>query len=62
MVLATRLTEHSYSRIGDFFGGRDHTTVLYACEAVEKRRAKNPNLHNSMRRLTLELVGKDHRA
>lgn len=56
MVLATRLTDHSISRIGQFFGGRDHTTVLHAMKAVEKRRRDNPKLHNSLRRLTLELI------
>jgi chromosomal replication initiator protein len=56
MCLSTRLTDHSYTRIGQFFGGRDHSTVLYACEAVEERRKKNAKLHNSMRRLTLELI------
>jgi chromosomal replication initiator protein len=57
ITLAVRLTNHSYVRIGQLFGGRDHSTILYACQAVEKRRAKNPKLHNSIRRLTLELVG-----
>lgn len=56
MVLAARLTEHSYVRIGQFFGGRDHSTVMYACDAVEKRGKKNPKLRQSLRRLTLELI------
>jgi chromosomal replication initiator protein len=56
MTLAVRLTNHSYVRIGQLFGGRDHTTVLYACKAVEMRRKKNPRLHNSLRRITLELI------
>jgi chromosomal replication initiator protein len=56
IVLATRLTDHSYSRIGQFFGGRDHSTIIYACEAVEKRRKKNAKLHNSLRSLTLQII------
>lgn len=56
MTLAVRLTEHSYPRIGHFFGHRHHTTVLYACKAVEQRRKKNARLHNSLRSMTLELV------
>jgi chromosomal replication initiator protein len=59
ILLSTRLTEHSYVRIGQFFGGRDHSTIIYACQAVEERRRKNPRLHNSLRRLTLELIRRD---
>ena len=59
MVLATRLTDHSYCRIGQFFGGRDHSTVMYACRAVEKRSASNPKLRDSLRRVTLELIQKE---
>lgn len=60
MALAFRLTDHGFSRIGHYFGGRDHTTVIYALSAVERRRAKGGRagrkIHNTMRRLTLELV------
>lgn len=57
IALAFRLTEHSLKRIGFFFGGRDHSTIIHACKAVEARRKKNPKLHNSLRRLTLALAG-----
>ncbi len=36
MALAKELTEHSLPEIGDAFGGRDHTTVLYACRTIQK--------------------------
>ena len=40
MFLARDLTDHSTTTIGKRFGGRDHTTVLFACKQVERRRAK----------------------
>ncbi|MFN3918784.1 MAG: chromosomal replication initiator protein DnaA [Methylohalobius sp.] len=36
MALAKELTNHSLPEIGEFFGGRDHTTVLHACRKVEE--------------------------
>jgi chromosomal replication initiator protein len=36
MWLARRLTDHSLVEIGGYFGGRDHTTVLYALEKVDR--------------------------
>lgn len=37
MALAVRLTPHSVSRVGHFFGGRDPTTVRHAVKQVRKR-------------------------
>lgn len=39
MALAKHLTSHSLPEIGDAFGGRDHTTVLYACRKIEELRS-----------------------
>jgi chromosomal replication initiator protein len=42
MYLTRELTDHSLPSIGRYFGNRDHTTVLYAIRAVEKRMASDP--------------------
>jgi chromosomal replication initiator protein len=41
MYLMRQLTELSLVEIGRMFGGRDHTTVLYACEKVATLIASN---------------------
>lgn len=35
MYLARKLTDYSLPEIGESFGGRDHTTVMHACDKVE---------------------------
>lgn len=56
MALSWMLTDLSGPRIGHFFGGRDHTTVLHARRAVAKRRKSDPRLDRRLKRITLELV------
>ena len=36
MALAKDFTRHSLPEIGNFFGGRDHTTVLYGVRVIKK--------------------------
>jgi chromosomal replication initiator protein len=39
MYLARDLTEASLPQIGERFGGRDHSTVLYAVNKIERQLA-----------------------
>ncbi|MBP9725844.1 MAG: chromosomal replication initiator protein DnaA [Gammaproteobacteria bacterium] len=36
MAMAKELTNHSLPEIAEFFGGRDHTTVLHACRKIKE--------------------------
>jgi len=43
MYLVRELTDHSLPEIGQYFGGRDHTTVLHAYNKIAKECKDNPN-------------------
>ena len=45
MILAKELTNHSLPEIGEAFGGRDHTTVLYACKKTKSLMETDINIH-----------------
>jgi len=51
MALAKELTNHSLPEIGDAFGGRDHTTVLYACRKVKELRDHDARIHEDYQNL-----------
>lgn len=44
MYLAKKLTPRSFPEIGRRFGGRDHTTVLYAVRKIEELMASDPQI------------------
>ena len=52
MYLARELTDFSLPKIGNAFGGRDHTTVIHAHERVVQQMQKDPELQNIIRQLT----------
>ena len=43
MYLARNLTAHTLSEIGSHFGGKDHTTVLYAVEKIQDLVDRSPD-------------------
>ena len=51
MALSKELTEHSLPEIGKAFGGRDHTTVLYACRKIEELCATDGRLREDKAKL-----------
>ena len=51
MYLSRMLTDETFPRIGLEFGGRDHSTVIHACDKIEKDLKMNPNLQKQIKDL-----------
>lgn len=57
MTLTRELTNLSYPEIGNYFGGRHHTTVMHACDEIEEQRLTNQSLGQDLGFLTQVLRG-----
>jgi chromosomal replication initiator protein len=55
MYVARELTDASLPRIGEEFGGRDHTTVMHACQRVREVLRRDTHLAASLKRLMDDL-------
>ncbi len=55
MALIRELTQDSFPEIGQFFGGRDHTTVMHACKAIEELRATDVKVDKAYQALKATL-------
>jgi chromosomal replication initiator protein len=51
MYLSRELTEASLPRIGEMFGGRDHTTVIHAHDKITRERNEDNKLNNTIKDL-----------
>lgn len=52
MYLCRELADLSYPRIGELFGGRDHTTVIHAYEKISKNKNTNLALQSELQEMT----------
>jgi chromosomal replication initiator protein len=48
MYLARELTDYSLPQLGYAFGGRDHTTVMYACDKIRAEKESDVNLRTAL--------------
>jgi chromosomal replication initiator protein len=50
MYLSRELTGDHYSRIGEYFGGRSHSTVLHACNRIRQQLENDAGLRQQLKR------------
>lgn len=55
MYLSRELTDSSLPKIGEEFGGRDHTTVIHAHEKISKLLQVDSQLQDHIKEITLKL-------
>ena len=56
MYLSRCLTESSLKAIGEAFGGRDHSTVIHACDSISKRMSADAGFREKIDRISASLL------
>jgi chromosomal replication initiator protein len=56
MYLARNLTRHSLGEIGGHLGGRDHTTVMHACNKINQAKDADPKMSALLKELTKRIT------
>ena len=57
MYLSRELTDLSLPKIGDEFGGRDHTTVIHACDKIISEIEEDTDIKDKIEELTNRIKG-----
>ena len=55
IYLTKEMAGLSLKKIGECFGARDHSTIIHACEKIQKDRQEDPELNREIDALILEL-------
>jgi chromosomal replication initiator protein len=56
MYLARNLTKHSLEEIGGHLGGRDHTTVMHACNKIGQAERSDSQMHALLSELRKQIT------
>jgi chromosomal replication initiator protein len=56
MYLCREIVKSSLPDIGDGFGGKDHTTVIHACEKVKRKIAAEETFRRQVQELAVRLT------
>ena len=57
MYLCRNMTNSSLTEIAQSFGGKDHTTVLYACRKIESQKSKDEIIKQQLLTLEKNIIG-----
>jgi chromosomal replication initiator protein len=52
MYLMRQHTDLSLPKVGEEFGGKDHTTVMYSCEKISQLKENDPAMAQTLRQLS----------
>lgn len=55
IYISRKITNYSFTEIGEEFGGRDHSTVMYSCEQIQKRIQTDPTLDETIQLLVRKI-------
>lgn len=55
MYLARELTDTSLPKIGERFGGRDHTTVMHGVKSIARQMAEDRDIYTLVQQLTMRI-------
>jgi chromosomal replication initiator protein len=63
MYLMRQHTDLSLPKIGEEFGGKDHTTVLYSCDKIAQLKDTDPSMAQTLRQLSdrINTVSQGHK-
>lgn len=59
MFLAKEMTPSALSKIGSNFGGRDHTTVIHACDKIKEAMKNDPIMLDTITKLKKEILSRN---
>jgi chromosomal replication initiator protein len=64
MFLMRQHTDLSLPKVGEVFGGKDHTTVMYSCEKIAQQKETDVELARSLRQLSdrISLAGQPEKS
>ena len=55
MYICRMETSETFPKIGLEFGGRDHSTVIFACDKIEKELKSDEDLQNTIKAIKSKL-------